>query len=304
MSTEENTPPYIFKSPKGPEVPFLFTAPHSGRVYPSDMTERSALSEADIRLSEDAYVDNLFEQAPNYGASLLIATHARAYLDRNRAENELDPNMFTPALDTASVSSSHRVRAGLGVIPRIVAEGKQLYTQALPAREVEKRLSAVYRPYHTKLQQLQTTLRQRHKVLYMIDSHSMPSTGAGKGRSLYRGKKTGPDIVLGDCWGSSCDTQFTGLVEETLLAAGFSVKRNTPYSGGFTTTQYGKPAGNTHALQIEINRALYMNEATHTSLPDFHEIQKLLASVCQKVIKSTLSGQPTMVKMQHQQAAE
>jgi N-formylglutamate amidohydrolase len=263
-------PPFLVKAATGAVSPFVFAVPHSGRHYPASMRRIARLSDHALRLSEDAYVDELMAGARAAGASLLVATHARAYLDLNRGEAELDPAMFTPALDEGDTNQTHRVRAGLGIIPRLVAEGLSIYDRPLPAREAFHRIETVYRPYHQQLDSL-LAVRQRHfGQSVLIDCHSMPSE-ARQGRK--RTRASGPDIVLGDNWGAACARELTALAEELLLRAGFSVRRNVPYSGGFTTQHYGNPGKGLHALQIEINRAIYMDERSLEPLPHFAEVR-------------------------------
>lgn len=272
MKIEPTPPPFLVRAPERDMSPFVFAAPHSGRHYPQDFTARAALDDVNLRRSEDAFVDLLFKDVTDFGSTQLIATHARAYLDLNRAANELDPTMFTPRLEAEGLNISHRVKAGLGLIPRLIAEGVPIYKGPLPAREAAKRRDTIHGPYHQKLAGLLTERRNRFGVAYLIDCHSMPSSG-GTRRSKRR---QGPDIVLGDSWGSACGRDLTSLAEEFFIGAGFRVRRNVPYSGGYSTVHYGQPRDNIHALQIEINRGIYMDEASQTMLPEFAEIQRAL----------------------------
>ncbi|WP_417449351.1 N-formylglutamate amidohydrolase [Kordiimonas sp.] len=267
-------PPFIVRSPKGAQSAFIFAAPHSGRHYPDSMIRAAKLSPHLLRMSEDAYVDRLFATAPARGASLLIATNARAYLDLNRGEAELDPDMFRPVLDADSLDVTHRVKAGLGLIPKLVAEGITIYEDSLPAREAFHRINNVYRPYHDKLRALLEARRNQFGHVVLVDCHSMPSEMPSARR---RNRNMGPDIVLGDCWGASCARELTSLAEELLIGAGFSVRRNVPYSGGFATQHYGAPNKGYHALQIEISRNLYMDETTLEPLACFDEIEGKMA---------------------------
>jgi len=276
VMSEEVPAPYLCR-PTSTPTPFIFTLPHSGRYYPQAMRRATHLSDHTLRLSEDAFVDQLFEHAPQCGGTLLVATHARAYLDLNRDELELDPTMFTPMLDEAAVQETHRVKAGLGIIPKLVAENVPIYTKPLPAREAFFRIESVYKPYHNKLAALISARQQQFGYAALIDCHSMPSEQKG-------GRHQGPDIVLGDNWGAACSRDLTSIAEELLIRMGFRVRRNVPYSGGFTTQHYGNPHQGRHALQIEINRAIYMNEATIEPLPAFEEIRDKLQRFSQKLM--------------------
>ncbi len=283
--TGQNAPaPYCLKPPAGTHAPFVFAVPHSGRYYPPGLLANSGLSMGTLRLSEDAYVDKLFAKVPEMGAGYLIATHARTYLDLNRAANELDPGMFTPRLAADEVHQTHRVNTGLGLIPRLVTEGQPIYKAPLPAREAFHRINAVHRPYHEKLQSLLRARTASHSYAVLVDCHSMPAEGSTS-RHCRSDNPYGPDIILGDCWGTSCHADLTALAEELLTQIGFSVHRNVPYAGGYVTKYYGKPSRGTHALQIEINRAIYMNQKTLEPLTCFEDVQKKMTLFSEKLIR-------------------
>jgi len=275
-------PPYLLRAPERNSSPFIFAAPHSGRYYPPDFRARSVLDTSGLQRSEDAFVDHLFEDVTKIGGALLVATHARSYLDLNRAANELDTTMFTPRLPPQKLNNSHRVKVGLGLIPRIIAEGVPIYKGPLPAREAAKRVDTVHTPYHRKLAQLLTDRLSQFGVAYLIDCHSMPSENRNRQFS-----KRGPDIVLGDSWGGACERELTSQAEQIFIDAGFRVRRNIPYSGGYSTVHYGNPAQNVHALQIEVNRAIYMDEARQTPLSDFQLVKDSLHSVCKILLERT-----------------
>jgi len=236
--------------------PVIFASPHSGRDYPLDLLRNSRLDRHALRQSEDSYVDLLFDRAPRYGAPLLRALFPRAYVDVNRARGELDPRMFTGALPGAAETRSSRVIAGLGVIPRIVADGHDIYARKLFYLDARRRLSACYDPYHEALSQLINDARNAFGGAIVIDCHSMPSAGGAP----FRDDKRRIDFVLGDRFGSSCAPAVTGIVEETLCDLNFEVARNAPYAGGFVAASYGRPKKGVHILQVEINRALYLDE--------------------------------------------
>jgi N-formylglutamate amidohydrolase len=246
-------------------VPFVFASPHSGRLYPQSFVEKSRLNPLAIRRSEDAFVDELFSAVVAHGAPLLIARFPRAYLDANRAPAELDAAMFDGALPFVIDRGSPRVHAGLGVIPRVVREGVEIYREKLTAREAEERIQRLYRPYHAQLQCMVSDTRARFGVAIVVDCHSMPSAAAA------------PDIVLGDRLGLAAAAQVTYAAECAFAAQGFRVARNTPYAGGHTTQLYGRPGGEVHALQIEINRALYLDEERVERGSGFSEIRRRVA---------------------------
>jgi len=297
METVPSPPPFILRLPERSLSPFVFAAPHSGRFYPPDFTARSILNSTSLRQSEDAFVDQLFEGVSEFGGTLLVATYARAYLDLNRAKSELDPTLFTPKLDENGLNMSHRVKAGLGLIPSVISEGVPIYRGPLPAREAAKRCNSVHIPYHQKLEQLLEERRQKFGIAYLIDCHSMPSDNIGRRAK----RKRGADIVLGDSWGSACGRDLTSLTEELFINAGFQVRRNVPYAGGYSTVHYGKPHENIHALQIEICRSIYMDEISQTPLPAFEHIKSLLLEVSQKLIERTRASR---FGEKHHRAAE
>ena len=242
-----------------PPTALVFASPHSGGIYPEDMTSAARLPVETLRASEDAFVDRIVAGAPALGAAVVRARLARAYIDLNREPWELDPSMFEGDLPDYAQGRTARVAAGLGTIPRVAGEGRPIYARKLTFAEAKARVELVHRPYHDALDRQLAAARSAHGAAILVDWHSMPAAAA---RS-QRAKNGGPcDIVLGDRFGAACSPRLTGLVELELEAMGYRVVRNAPYAGGYTTEHYGRPARRTHALQIEINRALYMNETT------------------------------------------
>ncbi|HWU26422.1 MAG TPA: N-formylglutamate amidohydrolase [Rhizomicrobium sp.] len=253
--------PFRLIRPERQRVPFVVASPHSGRAYPKGFLAQSRLPLEALRRSEDAFVDELFAPAAEFGAPLIAATFPRAYLDVNRAPAEFDPAMFETALPFPVDQASPRVHAGLGVIPRIVRDGAEIYRRKLTVEEAGRRLSLFYRPYHAALAALVEETVQQFGVAVVIDCHSMPSAAAV------------PDIVLGDRYGMSAAPLVMHLAEEALTAENFSVARNIPYAGGYTTQLHGRPSRSRHALQIEINRALYMDEDVIRPAPSFSRVR-------------------------------
>ena len=282
--------PFRLDRPARQTVPFLFASPHSGRRYPASLLERSRLDAITLRRSEDAFVDELFAGAVGLGAPLLAALFPRAFLDVNRGMAELDVGMFDGAVGVPVDSPSPRVSAGLGVIPRIVRDGAEIYRGKLGREEADARLAELYRPYHAALTALMAETRARFGVAVLLDCHSMPSA------------LSVPDIVLGDRYGASAAPALTARAEAAFAREGFSVARNTPYAGGHTTAQYGKPASGCHALQIEINRALYLDEDKITKRPAFESVRARLTRAMEGLTAIPLSqlGGPSQLP----QAAE
>ena len=247
-------------APAEQRVPLVFSSPHSGRDYPAAFLAASKLDALAIRRSEDSFVDELFGHVPQLGAPLLRALFPRAFVDPNREPYELDPAMFTTPLPAFVNRRSPRVAAGLGTIARVVANGSEIYSGKLDFDEANERIERCYRPYHDALEDLIAHTRTMFGTCVLIDCHSMPSIGGPMENDAGRRRQV--DFILGDAHGRSCARTLTLLVEDTLRGMGYSVVRNTPYSGGFITRNYGRPERGVHALQIEINRALYMNETS------------------------------------------
>lgn len=261
--------PVDVRLPAEQTMPVVFASPHSGAAYPPEFLAASRLDAFALRKSEDSFVDEIFAAAPALGAPLLRALFPRAYIDPNREPFELDPAMFEDELPAYANTASPRVAAGLGTIARVVASGEEIYGGRLRFAEATARLERCYRPYHDALRRIVTATRRRFGRCLLVDCHSMPSVGGPMERDAGRERV---DIVLGDCHASSCAPAVIDRVEGLLRDRGYAVARNAPYSGGFVTRHYGRPAEGVHALQIEINRALYMDEAAMRRAPGFARV--------------------------------
>jgi len=246
-------PPFLVTRPARQTVPIVFASPHSGAHYSAEFLAEARLDAVALRRSEDSFVDELFAAAPDHGAPLLAATFPRVFCDANREPWELDPGMFEGPLPAWVNSASPRVGAGLGTIARVVATGEPVYRHKLAFAEAEERVRRYWQPYHAALAALIAETRARFGCCLLLDCHSMPahpSHGAAPA-----------DFVLGDAHGTACSPRAARLVEEALSGMGYRVKRNDPYAGGYVTRHYGVPRDGVHALQIEIARSLYMDEA-------------------------------------------
>ena len=250
----------------------VFASPHSGRDYPQSFLRRAAIDRLAIRSSEDAFIDRLFAAAPLHGAPLLLAQAPRAFIDLNRSSEELDP-----ALIDGLRRSAHnpRIASGLGVIPRVVAGGRPIYSGKLSMEEAQARIDGIWRPYHAALQSLIDESHDRFGEAILIDCHSMPhealeSAGSGSRR---------PQVVLGDRFGAAAAASVVERVEAAFVAAGLRVVRNMPFAGAFVTQHYGRPSRRQHAIQIEIDRSLYMDERTIEPNADFESVRALLSGV-------------------------
>ncbi|MCF3936139.1 N-formylglutamate amidohydrolase [Acuticoccus sp. M5D2P5] len=262
-------------------APFVFNAPHSGTTYPKDLLRRTKLDRMTLRRSEDTFVDELFDGVVDLGAPLMRAHFPRAYVDLNREAGELDPAMFDGPLTTEGLVDTPRVAGGLGVIAKIVGERQEIYARPLPAAEAERRIETYYRPYHAALSaEIEATIAA-FGTCVLMDCHSMPS---GAVRAVEEKLSAKPDIILGDRFGTSCSPHLTDEFARLLRQRGFVVGRNRPYAGGFITESYGRPPL-VHAIQIEINRALYMDEQRYTRAPGFATLRAELLGVCGRLVE-------------------
>tara|TARA_R110002124_G_scaffold104254_3_gene253937 strand:+ start:1710 stop:2471 length:762 start_codon:yes stop_codon:yes gene_type:complete len=245
----------------------------------------TVLNEHQVRSSEDAFVDKLFDCAPRFGASFLKAGAPRAFVDLNRAADELDPALIE---GVRPKGHNPRVASGLGVVPRVVANGRAIYRGKLSLEEVERRIDLYWRPYHGMLQQLLDSAHRRHGQAVLIDCHSMPHEAMD---SVVRGGMKRPDVVLGDRFGAAASGEVVDRIEAAFVAAGFVVTRNAPFAGAYITQAYGRPTRGQHAVQVEIDRSLYMNEALVRPNGSFDDIRVRLAAVVAEV---ALIGQGRM----------
>jgi N-formylglutamate deformylase len=262
----ELDPPFDLAEPAEIRVPVVFDSPHSGRVYPRSFLEASRLDPMTLRRSEDAFVDLLLAGVADSGTPLMSARFPRAFLDVNREPYELDPRMFEGRLPSFANTRSLRVAGGLGTIARIVGEAHEIYAARLSVEEGLKRIEAYYKPYHRALRRLFNRVHRQFGVAVLVDCHSMPSS------ILARDERPRADIVLGDRYGTSCAAAITDSVDALLRRQGYAVARNKPYAGGYITEHYGNPAAGLHVIQIEINRALYMDEKRFSILPAFDRL--------------------------------
>ena len=254
------------RRPAHSTMALVVASPHSGAEYPADLIASSRLDPLTLRRSEDCFVDQIFAAAPQLGAPLLAVRFPRAYLDVNREAWELDPAMFSDSLPTFVNARSPRVRMGLGTIARIVASGEEIYARKLRFAEARQRVETLYHPYHHLLRQLVDETVAEFGGCLLLDCHSMPSAASGVGGT------DAADIVLGDYHGTACAPRIVEAARAFLTQMRFSVALNAPYAGGFTTGHYGNPRRGRHALQIELNRALYMDERSYRQKPSFDRL--------------------------------
>ena len=259
--------PFEIIAPRRATTPLVINSPHSGRVYPKRFIDRSRLDRLTLRRSEDAFVDELFAPCVASGAPLMRANFPRAFLDVNREPFELDPLMFEGRLPTFANTRSLRVAGGLGTIPRVVGEAQEIYKGRIAVAEAMARIATLYKPYHQALRDLIERAAGAFGVAVLLDCHSMPSSVADG---------AAPDFVIGDRYGASAAPWVVDTVENALRLSGHSVRRNKPYAGGFITEHYGAPAAARHVVQIEINRALYMDERAMAKSERWRELSASL----------------------------
>jgi N-formylglutamate amidohydrolase len=262
------------------QVPAVFNSPHSGTILPPSFLEQSRLSALALRKSEDCYVDELFASCQNLGAPMLRALVSRAFIDLNREPFELDPRMFMEDLPGYMNPGSPRVASGLGTVPKIVAEGEEIYRGKIHLADANKRIEEIYRPYHRTLSALLNECYNATGFALLVDCHSMPASAVNSNSAHGRSV----DVVLGDRFGAACNNEIASEVERLLAAEGLRVVRNRPYAGGFITETYGAPRHNRHALQIEINRSLYMDERRFEKTKSFPQIQNAIAKVITELL--------------------
>lgn len=271
--------PFELTLPETVSTSAVFASPHSGRQYPDELMARTVLDAHAIRSSEDAFVDLLIQDAPKLGAPLLLATAPRAFIDLNRSVDELDPALI---LGVRSQRNGPRVASGLGVIPRVVANNRSIYRGKIPFHEARQRLDSVWYPYHHALEQLMREQARRFGNALLLDCHSMPHEALAESP---RGGHRSVDVVLGDRFGAAADSLIVDLIEDAFVSEGLRVSRNAPFAGAFITRQYGRPTQKQHAVQIEINRALYMDEKRIEPLPNFDEMRALMTRIMTKIVQ-------------------
>lgn len=277
---------FELKAPVVRTTSVIFASPHSGRSYPDAFTRDSLLDQLTLRSSEDAFVDQLFDVAPTFGAPLLVANAPRAYVDLNRGREELDP-----ALIEGVRKNGHnpRVSSGLGVVPRVVANGRAIYRGKLTRSEADNRLRDVWVPYHNQLQQLLTECHAQFGEAILIDCHSMPHEAI---ESVSLAGRKHPDIVLGDRFGAAAGSEVVERIESAFAGAGLEVVRNAPFAGAYTTQHYGRPSREQHVIQVEIDRSLYMDEGTIQPHSGFDDFRALMADVVGEIAGIGLAEMP------------
>ncbi|MBU2981644.1 N-formylglutamate amidohydrolase [Lentibacter algarum] len=268
---------YDLIHPERRDTSVVFASPHSGRDYPWTFLRKTLLDQHSIRSSEDAFVDQLFSAAPKLGAPLLLAGAPRAFVDLNRAADELDPALFE---GVSSRGHNPRVASGLGVVPRVVSNGRAIYRGKLPLSEGQRRIETYWRPYHAMLRKLLDQSSAAFGEAILIDCHSMPHEAMD---IAMRSGMRRPEIVVGDRHGAAASNEVVDRIEAAFAAEGLHVVRNVPFAGAYTCQAYGRPSKGQHAIQIEIDRALYMNEHMIRPNGNFEAFQRVLKRVTAEI---------------------
>jgi N-formylglutamate amidohydrolase len=271
----QQSPPFEVVEPAEWRAPIIFNSPHSGSVYPHDFLNVSRIDLPTLRRSEDSFMDELISDLSSRGFPVVRVNFPRSYVDVNREPYELDPRMFSGRLPSFANTRSMRVAGGLGTIPRVVGDGQEIYRERLSVDDALSRIEALYKPYHRALRRLINKVHQTFGTVVMVDCHSMPSIG------VSRDEPRRPDVVIGDRYGTSCAPLLPDMVENTMSRLGYSVGRNKPYAGGFITEHYGNPASGLHAIQLELNRAIYMDERRREKGPRFAQVAADFASLAE-----------------------
>jgi N-formylglutamate deformylase len=274
---DELDPPFEILEPQDWRSPIVFNSPHSGSVYPRAFLAYAQLDLATLRRSEDSFVDELFAGVVGCGFPLMRAHFPRCYVDVNREPYELDPRMFDGRLPSFANTRSMRVAGGLGTVARVVGDAHEIYDQRIPVDDALQRIEGLYKPYHRALRRLITALHRDFGAAVLIDCHSMPSVAGSKD------DRPRSDFVLGDRYGTSCVPAIAETIDATLAGFGYTVSRNKPYAGGFITEHYGNPSVGVHAIQLEVNRALYMDERRYERSESFAKLAAHLVSLADRV---------------------
>lgn len=275
---------YVIHEPLSAAVPILVDSPHSGFTWPADAATIAPLDA--LRTTWDAFVDELWADAPSHGATLMAARFPRAYVDVNRAEDDLDPALLAEPWP-ASLRPTDYSRRGMGLIRRLALPDVPMYAAPLPVATVERRLAEYYRPYRAALRERVAALRAHFGIAVLLDAHSMKSRGNAMNVDAGAAR---PDIVVSDRRGTTADPALTAFVAEQLRAQGYAVQCNEPYQGGDLVRSVGDPARGVHAIQVEVNRARYMDEARFAPSAEFARMRAACAG-CVQALATHLTRQ-------------
>jgi len=273
------TIPNVFQrfDPEGDLAPVVFDSPHSGSIYPDDFGH--CIERIHLRRTEDAFVDQLFAAAPRMGATLLCALFPRSYVDPNRSPDDIDPAILVGKWPYEA-NPGVKAKLGIGLIPT-QEPGGVVYDRLLSVEEACHRLDAYYWPYHRELEEVLDRTQRLYGAFWHVNCHSMPAVStivAPEGPGVPR-----PDFCLGTRDGTTCDSAFVAFVEHCLVDMGYTVTINDPYKGVELVRRYSDPLNGRHSLQLEINRGLYMDEASIVKSESFAALEENIALLVQKI---------------------
>jgi N-formylglutamate amidohydrolase len=269
MAEAPAEPPFLRIGPERLASPVVLSVPHAGRAYSPTLLKASRLSRHMLETLEDRLVDRLVWRALSSGATALVARAPRAEIDLNRDKREIDPAMVNPPLPGRTLLQSPRTRGGLGLIPSRITGAGSIWLHRLSPGELSRRIDEIHAPYHAALERALAEARSRFGVAILLDCHSMPPRETGGG----------PAVVFGDRHGTSIAPEYLDVAVAAAEAAGFEVALNAPYAGGYITARHGKPATGIHAIQLEIDRSLYLDESLRMPGRGFEPIARMIAAV-------------------------
>ena len=281
---DDELPPFEIVEPAAWRAPIIFNSPHSGSAYPDEFLKISRIDLAGLRRSEDSFMDELIAGLSGLGFPTVSVNFPRSYVDVNREPYELDPRMFSGRLPSFANTRSMRVAGGLGTIPRVVGDGQEIYSERIAVDHALARIETLYKPYHRALRRLINKAHRAFGTVIVVDCHSMPSVG------VSREEPRRPDVVIGDRYGTSCAPILADTVEQTMSRLGYSVGRNKPYAGGFITEHYGNPASGLHTVQLELNRAVYMDERRRSRGERFAQVARDFTVLAEVLAAVPLDG--------------
>lgn len=264
--------------PSGAPAPVVFDSPHSGRQVPADAA--AVLDVGRLGVGVDHLVDELFAEVPRHGAVLIAARFSRAYIDPNRHEADLDPELLAEPWP-GPLRPSGSARRGKGLIWRYTGRGEEIYGRPLTVAEVSGRIQRYWRPYHDTLAAALDGLHARFGAVWHMNCHSMGAVGRKRHPDPGRERA---DFTVSDRDGRTCDRDFLDAVRGTLAGLGYTVALNDPYRGMELIRRHGRPQAGRHSLQIEVNRRLYCEEKTgrrHDGFADLQrDLSRLAATIC------------------------
>jgi N-formylglutamate amidohydrolase len=261
----------------GASSPLVIAVPHAGRCYPPQLLAAARLPLSALETIEDRHADLLVSDAVRAGAVAIVACMARAWVDLNRDEREIDPAILAEPQEPGATIVSPKVTGGLGVIPSRIAAGGAVWRHPLTDRELAARIEGTHRPYHQAIAAALAAAQARHGIAILLDCHSMPPLGRAPGVAR---------VVVGDRHGRSAGARFTAAAIEAVTRAGFPIARNSPYAGGHSLTRHGEPRLGRHALQIEIDRSLYLDVTQREPGPGLARARGIVTTVARALIEA------------------